>query len=150
MDSIIFYDIQAPFKIILSSMLLLNNYIALIILSCLPTPSTAYTIPQSNLFSTRLPLRGHHSRFSAANTNNESTHSDTTFDETAYETDRLAKDAIAMDEMKKVADEEYAKLRTPWKWRIRRAVWDFMEANDIAQFPRYVLIARENQTEYEI
>ena len=41
------------------------------------------------------------------------------FDEKSYETDRLTKDADAMDEMKKVATDEYAKLRTPWKWRIR-------------------------------
>ncbi|KAL7521277.1 hypothetical protein ACHAWX_005955 [Stephanocyclus meneghinianus] len=60
------------------------------------------------------------------------------FDEAAYESDRLAKDAIAMAEMKSQAEEEYAKLRTPWKWRIRKAVWDFMEEKDIAQFPRPV------------
>jgi 5-formyltetrahydrofolate cyclo-ligase len=41
-----------------------------------------------------------------------------------------------MDAMKAEAEGEYAKLRTPWKWRIRRAVWDYMEENDIAQFPR--------------
>lgn len=58
------------------------------------------------------------------------------FDEAAFESDRLAKDAIAMAEMKSQAEEEYAKLRTPWKWRIRKAVWDFMEEKDIAQFPR--------------
>ncbi|ACI64140.1 predicted protein, partial [Thalassiosira pseudonana CCMP1335] len=60
------------------------------------------------------------------------------FDEKSYETDRLAKDAQAMDAMKAEAEGEYAKLRTPWKWRIRRAVWDYMEENDIAQFPRPV------------
>jgi len=43
-----------------------------------------------------------------------------------------------MDAMKAEAEGEYAKLRTPWKWRIRRAVWDYMEENDIAQFPRPV------------
>jgi 5-formyltetrahydrofolate cyclo-ligase len=60
------------------------------------------------------------------------------FDETAYETDRLAKDAAAMDAMKREAESEYAKLRTPWKWRIRKAVWDYLEEKNIAQFPRCV------------
>ena len=60
-----------------------------------------------------------------------------TFDETAYETNRLAQDARAMNEMKALAQEEYAKLRTPWKWRIRKAVWDYMEERNVAQFPRW-------------
>ncbi|KAL7524369.1 hypothetical protein ACHAXR_000549 [Thalassiosira sp. AJA248-18] len=61
-----------------------------------------------------------------------------TFDEKSFETDRLSKDAQAMDEMKKTATEEYSKLRTPWKWAIRKAVWDYLEEKDLAQFPRPV------------
>lgn len=60
------------------------------------------------------------------------------FDEVAYEKDRLEKDAQAMDAMKEVAENEFAKLRTPWKWDIRKRIWDMMEEKDIAQFPRPV------------
>lgn len=60
------------------------------------------------------------------------------FDEVAYEKDRLEKDGQAMDEMKEVAEVEFAKLRTPWKWTIRKRIWDYMEENDIARFPRPV------------
>lgn len=60
------------------------------------------------------------------------------FDENAYEADRLSKDEQAMDSMKSIAGQEYSKMRTPWKWRIRKAVWDHMEAINIAQFPRPV------------
>lgn len=60
------------------------------------------------------------------------------FDEAAFEKDRLSKDAEAMGAMKNRAEQEYSKLRTPWKWRIRKAVWDFMEAKNLAQFPRPV------------
>ena len=58
------------------------------------------------------------------------------FDEAAYESNRLTQDAIAMDTMKRRAENEYEKLRTPWKWRIRKAVWDYLEAENIAVFPR--------------
>jgi 5-formyltetrahydrofolate cyclo-ligase len=60
------------------------------------------------------------------------------FDEVAYEKDRLQKDAQAMDAMKDVAEDEFAKLRTPWKWEIRKRIWDMMEEKDIARFPRPV------------
>ena len=68
-----------------------------------------------------------------------SSSSSSTFDEKSFESDRLSKDKKAMDEMKQVSEEEFAKgLRTPWKWKIRKAIWDYMEENDIAQFPRLV------------
>jgi 5-formyltetrahydrofolate cyclo-ligase len=76
------------------------------------------------------------------------------FDEESYEKDRLAKDAKAMDAMKAVADIELNKkgdssdisnnndkqqqLRSPWKWTLRKRIWDYMEENDIARFPRPV------------
>ena len=58
------------------------------------------------------------------------------FNEASYESERLAKDASAMEAMKREAENEYSKLRTPWKWRIRKAVWDYLEEKNIAQFPR--------------
>ena len=64
--------------------------------------------------------------------------SDATFDETSYEADRLSKDAEAMSAMKKAAEAEFASLRTPWKWVIRKRIWDYMEDNDIARQPRPV------------
>lgn len=60
------------------------------------------------------------------------------FDERAYEKDRLAKDAEAMNAMKETADTEFASLRTPWKWTIRKRIWDMMEETNIARFPRPV------------
>jgi 5-formyltetrahydrofolate cyclo-ligase len=61
-----------------------------------------------------------------------------TFDEDAYEQDRLNKDAQAMNTMKEKAEEEFSKLRTPWKWVIRKRIWDLLEAKDIARPPRPV------------
>lgn len=63
---------------------------------------------------------------------------DKPFDEEAFEKDRLAKDAEAMDAMKVKAEEEFAQLRTPWKWKIRKRIWDLMEEKNIARFPRPV------------
>jgi 5-formyltetrahydrofolate cyclo-ligase len=79
------------------------------------------------------------------------------FDEQSYETDRLAKDAQAMETMKAVAELELSEddntnkskssnsttaavgeLRSPWKWKLRKRIWDYMEENDIARFPRPV------------
>ena len=58
------------------------------------------------------------------------------FDEASYEAERLSKDAEAMDSMRKEAEEEFASLRTPWKWVLRKRIWDHMEENDIARQPR--------------
>ena len=60
------------------------------------------------------------------------------FDEETYEKDRLAKDAQAMDAMKEEAETEFSKLRTPWKWAIRKRIWDLLEEKDIARPPRPV------------
>lgn len=61
----------------------------------------------------------------------------TDFDAEAYDADRLARDAEAMEAM--AAEEaKYAELRTPWKWVIRRRIWDLMEAEDYACEPRPV------------
>uniref|UniRef100_A0A7S4QSN3 Methenyltetrahydrofolate synthase domain-containing protein n=1 Tax=Ditylum brightwellii TaxID=49249 RepID=A0A7S4QSN3_9STRA len=58
--------------------------------------------------------------------------------EEAYEADRLARDAEAMNTMKEKAAAEFASLRTPWKWVIRKRIWDLMEEKDIARQPRPV------------
>ena len=60
------------------------------------------------------------------------------FDETKYEAERLEKDAAAMQAMREEAEAEYKALRTPWKWVIRKRIWDYMEDNDIARQPRPV------------
>ena len=60
------------------------------------------------------------------------------FDEQSFEVDRLLKDARAMNTMRETANVEYSKLSTPWKWNIRRAIWDHFEATDIACYPRPV------------
>jgi 5-formyltetrahydrofolate cyclo-ligase len=43
-----------------------------------------------------------------------------------------------MSAMKKKAEEEFSNLRTPWKWKIRKRIWDLMEEKDIARSPRPV------------
>ena len=76
-----------------------------------------------------------------ARTSSDETHTAlhaTAFDEAAYEADRLAKDAQAMDAMKTKAEAEFANLRTPWKWTIRKRIWDLLEAENIARPPRPV------------
>jgi 5-formyltetrahydrofolate cyclo-ligase len=59
-------------------------------------------------------------------------------DEPAYEKDWLEKDAQAMEAMKELSENEFSKLRTPWKWEIRKRIWDMMEEKDIARSPRPV------------
>jgi 5-formyltetrahydrofolate cyclo-ligase len=55
----------------------------------------------------------------------------------AYETDRLARDAEAMATMKQES-ELFSTLRSPWKWVIRKRIWDLMEETNIARDPRPV------------
>ena len=59
-------------------------------------------------------------------------------DEAEFEADRLARDAEAMAAMKEESEAQFSKLRTPWKWVIRKRIWDYMEENDIARQPRPV------------
>lgn len=63
--------------------------------------------------------------------------SDASFDAKAYEADRLIKDAEAMDAMA-AEEKKFEGLRTPWKWKIRRRIWNYMEEKDIARPPRPV------------
>jgi 5-formyltetrahydrofolate cyclo-ligase len=60
------------------------------------------------------------------------------FNEEAFEKDRLEKDAQAMYAMKEEAERQYSNLRTPWKWVIRKRIWDLLEERDIARPPRPV------------
>ena len=128
---------------------------AIIVLASIPLITTAYVQSktgisrQHSIATSLLPqrsscldvsLNSRHSRFLTKlfTSSDESMSTSKSFDEKAFETDRLSKDAQAMNEMKQVATNEFAKLRTPWKWRIRKAVWDYLEEKDIAQFPRPV------------
>lgn len=60
-------------------------------------------------------------------------------DEAAYEAERLRLDAEARESMAEASEREGAEEDPKaWKWVIRKRVWDFMEARDVAQNPRPV------------
>ncbi|KAJ8434550.1 hypothetical protein Cgig2_001182 [Carnegiea gigantea] len=66
---------------------------------------------------------------------------DAVFDEAAFEANRLSLDAKARASMAEAAEREMIsgdEDPKAWKWRIRKRVWDLMEAESIAQFPRPV------------
>ncbi|KAK9748748.1 hypothetical protein RND81_02G077900 [Saponaria officinalis] len=73
-----------------------------------------------------------------------SSRNDAAFDEAAYEANRLTMDAIARESMaessQRVLGASGGNEDDPnaWKWVIRKRVWDFMEAHNVAQFPRPV------------
>ncbi|KAF7127633.1 hypothetical protein RHSIM_Rhsim11G0111500 [Rhododendron simsii] len=58
----------------------------------------------------------------------------------AYEAERLGLDAEARQSMAEASEREAADATNPraWKWTIRKRVWDAMEANNVARFPRPV------------
>lgn len=56
------------------------------------------------------------------------------FNEASYEKNRLEKDAQAMGSMKEIAENEFSKLRTPWKWVIRKRIWDMMEEKELGMY----------------
>lgn len=62
------------------------------------------------------------------------------FDEAAYEAERLSRDAEARKAMAETSQKETRNEDDPkaWKWIIRKRIWDSMEAQNIAQFPRPV------------
>eukprot|EP01062_Namystynia_karyoxenos_P056511 TRINITY_DN47483_c0_g1_i1.p1 TRINITY_DN47483_c0_g1~~TRINITY_DN47483_c0_g1_i1.p1 ORF type:complete len:376 (+),score=127.58 TRINITY_DN47483_c0_g1_i1:64-1128(+) len=65
------------------------------------------------------------------------------FDAAAYDAQRQQADAAARAAMahQEAATEsgDYgAGLRNPWKWRIRKRIWDLLEEKNIARFPRPV------------
>lgn len=65
---------------------------------------------------------------------------DVVFDDAAYEAERHRLDAEARQAMAETSKMETQNPEDPkaWKWVIRRRVWDLMEAQNIAQFPRPV------------
>ena len=93
------------------------------------------------LSSFSISVQGFHQQYNTlpSRAGMTSTSSDDTFNEVAYEADRLAKDAKAMEDMRQKAEAaEFANLRTPWKWTIRKRIWDLMEEKNIARSPRPV------------
>lgn len=64
------------------------------------------------------------------------------FDEAAYEVERLRLDAVARESMAETSKREIQSGNDEdpkaWKWIIRKRIWDFMEAQNIAQNPRPV------------
>ncbi|XP_059631548.1 5-formyltetrahydrofolate cyclo-ligase-like protein COG0212 isoform X2 [Cornus florida] len=69
-----------------------------------------------------------------------STRDGVVFDESAYEAERFRLDAKARESMAETSEKEVGDEDDPkaWKWVIRKGVWDLMEAQNIAQFPRPV------------
>lgn len=65
---------------------------------------------------------------------------DITLDEVAYEAERLSLDAKAREVMAETSKKETEQEEDPkaWKWVIRKRIWNFMEAQNIAQNPRPV------------
>ncbi|KAL2497087.1 5-formyltetrahydrofolate cyclo-ligase-like protein [Abeliophyllum distichum] len=67
---------------------------------------------------------------------------DAGFNDEAYEADRLRLDAEARKSMAERSSKEVQIEDDPnpnaWKWVIRKRVWDLMEAQNIAEFPRPV------------
>ncbi|WIA34178.1 hypothetical protein OEZ86_012536 [Tetradesmus obliquus] len=71
--------------------------------------------------------------------------SSTGFDTASYDAERLKLDEQARTAMvSKAVAESAAEVAAPgskegaWKWAIRKKMWDYMEENDIARFPRPV------------
>ena len=104
---------------------------------------TAFYTP--SLASHRLCGRSVRSRAQPSMSAGESPEGVPVIDEKAYEVERLSKDAEAMKQMQAVMERAadpsaagFEKLRNPWKWEIRKRIWDYMEANNIARNPRPV------------
>ncbi|KAJ4951949.1 hypothetical protein NE237_028781 [Protea cynaroides] len=66
------------------------------------------------------------------------------FDEAAFEVQRLTLDSKARESMAEEAERTISSSSSleddpkAWKWRIRKRIWDMMEAENIAQNPRPV------------
>ncbi|CAL5384345.1 unnamed protein product [Camellia sinensis] len=116
--------------------------------------SPAFTIkPRKSLSLSSLSLSRNQFSYTNNNSNNSrnsqklvkvesrgSSRDDVAFDESAYEAERLRLDAKARNSMAETSEREIADHDDPraWKWAIRKRVWDMMEAQNIAQFPRPV------------
>ncbi|KAH7680965.1 5-formyltetrahydrofolate cyclo-ligase protein [Dioscorea alata] len=95
------------------------------------SPSARRPLPVS---PTLLPVRRRFSSQSSGKTEGPSSGSPS-FDSIAFESDRLRLDAEARASMAAAAAAADPKA---WKWRIRKRVWDLMEAEGIARNPRPV------------
>jgi len=60
------------------------------------------------------------------------------FDVQAYDAERLRLDEQARSQMKQQASSMPSTGPGAWKWQYRKSMWDRMEAEDIARFPRPV------------
>ncbi|KAL8144317.1 hypothetical protein V2J09_017349 [Rumex salicifolius] len=69
---------------------------------------------------------------------NSARRNDVVFDDKEFETERLKLDAQARQSMAEASERELFDDPKAWKWEIRKRIWDLMEANNIAQFPRPV------------
>ncbi|XP_019228204.1 PREDICTED: 5-formyltetrahydrofolate cyclo-ligase-like protein COG0212 [Nicotiana attenuata] len=65
---------------------------------------------------------------------------DAVFDDAACEAERHRLDAEARKAMAETSERETQDQEDPkaWKWVIRKRIWDLMEGQNIAQFPRPV------------
>ncbi|XP_020597886.1 5-formyltetrahydrofolate cyclo-ligase-like protein COG0212, partial [Phalaenopsis equestris] len=85
------------------------------------------------------PIRRFPFASASFNPNESGTVESSTFDRVAYEAERLRLDAAARDSMAAMASaSEGSEDAGLWKWRIRKRIWDLMEAEDIARNPRPV------------
>ncbi|KAL3504518.1 hypothetical protein ACH5RR_034359 [Cinchona calisaya] len=91
------------------------------------------SLPKNPQFSSKLETRN-------STTKITNQRNDVGFDTAAYEADRLTRDAEARKAMAETSLKETQDESDPkaWKWVIRKRVWDLMEAQNIAQFPRPV------------
>ncbi|XP_027148838.1 5-formyltetrahydrofolate cyclo-ligase-like protein COG0212 [Coffea eugenioides] len=92
-----------------------------------------FSLPENRHFS--IKLESHNSKITHSARKN-----DVGFDTAAYEADRLSRDAEARKAMAETSQKETQDESDPkaWKWVIRNRVWESMEAQNIAQFPRPV------------
>jgi hypothetical protein len=111
----------------------------------LPSSGHAFgpTLPRMTTFLTRQMRSSPRACMGAGPPKHDAGHK-SAIDENAYEAERLSKDAEAMKQMQEVMaratdpSEVFQHLRNPWKWAIRKRVWDYMEASNIARNPRPV------------
>lgn len=88
----------------------------------------------------RISIAGPKTLASAARARTERAASSSSFDPQAFEAERVRLDAEARASMAAIASEEGAAEEDlkAWKWKIRKRVWDLLEAEDVARNPRPV------------
>ncbi|XP_060198627.1 5-formyltetrahydrofolate cyclo-ligase-like protein COG0212 [Lycium barbarum] len=104
-------------------------------------PFTSITKHSLNLSKSNFPISLNFSNIPKISFKVDSQNkNDVVFDEAAYEAERHRLDAEARKAMAETSEKETQNEEDPkaWKWVIRKRVWDLMEAQNIAQFPRPV------------